>query len=60
MAEVRKFSLPKNVSAFDRDFFGEGRKITYIEAGEFGGKATGLAFIHDTLAEGIRARISPM
>jgi hypothetical protein len=53
MAEQRKFSTEHNVARFDREFFDSSEDFTYIGSGEFGGKASGLAFARRLIAEGI-------
>jgi hypothetical protein len=57
--ERPKFPVTKSVAKFNREFFDAQEEMTYIGAGEFGGKATGLAFIHDTLAGSIDAAEFP-
>jgi hypothetical protein len=53
-------SAPKHrVARFDREFFVSGEKLTCIGSGEFGGKANGLVFIHNTIAEGVRCEAFP-
>ena len=54
MTETRKFSSSSDVARFNRKFFDSSDELTCIGSGEFGGKASGLMFIHDTLATGIR------
>jgi len=41
---------------FDRDFFGSEKVLSYIGSGHIGGKASGLAFIKDFLAEHFRGQ----
>jgi hypothetical protein len=47
------------VARFDREFFISPEKLTCIGSGEFGGKANGLIFIHDTITEGIHCEDFP-
>ncbi|MBU1707806.1 PEP/pyruvate-binding domain-containing protein [bacterium] len=54
MTESHKFSRSSDVTRFNRNFFDSSDVLTCIGSGEFGGKASGLMFIHDTLANGIR------
>ncbi|MBU0507911.1 PEP/pyruvate-binding domain-containing protein [bacterium] len=55
MTEPRKFSPREAIPPFSRDLLGSGDVFTRLGSGELGGKATGLAFIRDTLAEGLKA-----
>ncbi|MFH2035027.1 MAG: PEP/pyruvate-binding domain-containing protein [Candidatus Zixiibacteriota bacterium] len=48
---AERISIPsKNLAPFDKDFFRSGQKIACIGSGSIGGKASGLAFIEETLA----------
>lgn len=55
MAEQRKFSTEHKAARFNREFFDSSEDFTYIGLGEFGGKASGLAFARDLLAKGVNA-----
>jgi phosphoenolpyruvate synthase/pyruvate phosphate dikinase len=55
MSEQRKFQAEHSAAPFKREFFDSNEEFTYIGAGEFGGKASGLAFARDLLAKGVNA-----
>ncbi|HEY3296352.1 MAG TPA: PEP/pyruvate-binding domain-containing protein [bacterium] len=55
MPEQRKFSTPHHAARFQREFFDSSEDFTYIGSGEFGGKASGLAFARALLSSGFSA-----
>ena len=55
MNEQRKFKAEHSAARFKREFFDSSEEFTYIGSGEFGGKASGLAFARDLLAKGVNA-----
>ena len=55
MTEQRKFSPEHKAARFNREFFDSSEDFTYIGSGEFGGKASGLAFARDILAKSVNA-----
>jgi hypothetical protein len=54
---VKRISISiERLAPFHRDFFGSHEVMTYIGEGALGGKATGLAFIKDILADHFHGR----
>ena len=49
----------KHITKFDRQFFTGKEKFTYIGGGSLGGKAQGLARVHDILFEKIQDKYAP-
>lgn len=56
---ARETGGARQFARFDRQFYTGAERFTLIGSGEVGGKAQGLAFIHDTLAEEIRSQEFP-
>ena len=53
MSEQRKFSTQHDAARFNREFFDSSEDFTFIGSGEFGGKASGLAFARDILNKNV-------